>query len=84
MRWIVGSSPELGQTKDDKIGIGCFSVKHATLGERTKTGLFGIRIMCPSGATYLSADCFSVSYHYKKNQTKRVGLVQCGHHFIEN
>ena len=26
-------------------------------GERAKTGWFGIRIMCPSGATCLSADC---------------------------
>ena len=25
-------------------------------GERAKTGWFGIRIMCPSGATCLSAD----------------------------
>ena len=30
------------------------------LGERAKTGLLGIRIMCPIGATYLPADyCFS-------------------------
>ena len=34
-----------GQTKDYKIGICCFSAKH------------GIIIMCPSGVTYLSADC---------------------------
>ena len=26
-------------------------------GERSKTGRLGIRIMCPSGATYLPADC---------------------------
>jgi len=26
-------------------------------GVRAKTGLFGIRIMCPSGATYLHLDC---------------------------
>ena len=37
-----------GQTKDYEIGICCFSAKHAAL---------GIRIMCPSGATCLSADC---------------------------
>jgi len=27
------------------------------LGERAKNGWLGIRIMCPSGATCLSADC---------------------------
>ena len=27
------------------------------LGERAKTGWFGINIMCPSGATCLPADC---------------------------
>jgi hypothetical protein len=36
-----------------------------------------IRIMCPSGATRLPADCsFS-------DTTKRVGLVQSRHHLIE-
>jgi hypothetical protein len=28
----------LSQTKDYKIGICCFSAKHATIGERAKTG----------------------------------------------
>ena len=51
--------PWSDQTKDYKIGICCFSAKHAAfnLGERAKTGWLGIRIMCPSGATYLPADC---------------------------
>ena len=40
-----------------------------------------IRIMCPSGATRLPADCSS-SEHYN-NTTKRVGLVQSRHHLIE-
>ena len=40
-----GFEPWLGQTKDYKIGICCFSAKH------------GIIIMCQSGATYLSVDC---------------------------
>jgi hypothetical protein len=43
------------QTKDYRIGICCFSAKHIEL--RRKTGRLGIRIMCPSGAIYLSADC---------------------------
>jgi len=33
----MGSSPD-GQTKDYKIGIGCFSVKHAALRRKTETG----------------------------------------------
>ena len=33
------------QTKDFKIGICCFSAKHAALGERAKTGWLGIRIL---------------------------------------
>jgi hypothetical protein len=45
------------KTKDYKIDICCFSAKHAALKERAKTGWLGIRIMCPSGATCLSADC---------------------------
>jgi len=41
--------------------------------------------MCPSGATCLSPDSFSVSLHYK-NPTQRVRLEQSGpyHHLIEN
>jgi hypothetical protein len=39
-----------------EIGMCCFSAKH-TLRERAKTGLLGIRIMRPSGATCLPAHC---------------------------
>ena len=46
-----------GQTKDYKIGIACFSARIIKERERAKTDWFGIRIMCPSGATCLSADC---------------------------
>jgi hypothetical protein len=57
-------------------------------GKRAKTGWLDIRIMCPSGATCLCADCcFSeLALYKKKNPTKRVGLVQNGelHHLIEN
>ena len=45
-----GFEARSGQTKDFKIGICCFSVKYA--------GWLGIRIMCPSGATCLPADCY--------------------------
>jgi hypothetical protein len=40
----------------------CFSAKHTVLrgkNIRAKTGWLGIGIMCPSGATCLSADWFS-------------------------
>ena len=40
---------------DYEFSICCFSAKHAAL--RRKTGWLGIRIMCPSGATHLPADC---------------------------
>jgi hypothetical protein len=49
---LIGSNQRL-----IKIGICCFYAKHPALRNRTKTGWFGIRIMCPSGATCLSADC---------------------------
>jgi hypothetical protein len=49
-----GFEPRSAQTKDYKIGICCFPVKHAAfLGERAKIGWLEIRIMCPSGVTYL-------------------------------
>jgi hypothetical protein len=53
----IGFEPRSGQTKDYKIGICCFSAKHAALRSKSKDWLARFRIMCPSGATYLSADC---------------------------
>ena len=54
-----GFEPRSDQTKDYKIGICYFSAKDAALGKKrgAKTGWIGIRIMCPSGAICLSADC---------------------------
>ena len=54
-------------------------------GGRAKTGWLGIRIMCPSGATCLSADCCFSELDYA-NSIQLVGLVQSGphHHLIEN
>ena len=52
-----GFEPRSGQTKDYKIGICCFSAKHAALRSKAKTGGLGIRIMYPSGATCLSMGC---------------------------
>ena len=78
-----GFDPRSGQTKDCKIGICCFSAKHAAL--RRKTSWFGIRIMCPSGAICLPADCCFNELALQKSN-KRVGLVQSRphHHLIEN
>jgi hypothetical protein len=45
----------LGQTKDNKIGISCFSTKHAVF--KGQTDWLGIRIMHLSGETCLPADC---------------------------
>jgi hypothetical protein len=48
-----------GRVKPKTIKLVCvaspLSMQHQ--GEKAKTGWFGIRIMCPSGATCLSADC---------------------------
>ena len=52
-----GLEPRSGQTKEYKIAICCFSAKRSALRSKVKTGWLGIRIMCPSGATCLSADC---------------------------
>jgi hypothetical protein len=47
-----------GQTKKYKIGICCFSAKHAAVRRKIKDcGWFGIRIMFPSGATCQPSGC---------------------------
>ena len=55
--WIVGSSP--GRVKLTTITLefvaSLLSRQH--YGERADNGWLGIRIMCPSGATFLSVDC---------------------------
>ena len=48
------------QTKDYQLVCVAYSAKHAELmrkRERAKTDCLGIRIMCQSGATCISADC---------------------------
>ena len=53
-----GFAPWSDQIKDYKIGICCFSAKHAALRRnKAKIGWPGIRIMRPSGATCLPVDC---------------------------
>ena len=54
--------PRSGQTKDIKIGISCFSAKHAAFWSKSKdrTGPTSVRI-CPGKVACLSADCCFVS-----------------------
>jgi uroporphyrinogen-III synthase len=52
--------PRLNQTKDYKMVFVASPLSMQHLVERAKTGWLGIKIMCRSGATCLSADrCFS-------------------------
>ena len=57
----------------------CFSAKHAALKGKTKTGLIGIRIIRPSGATCFLADCCYT------NPTKRIDQAHSKphHHLIK-
>ena len=76
--------PRSGQTKDNQIGICCFSTQHAALRRKSKDCLARNQNNMSSGATCLSTHCcFSELALYK---SKRVGLVQSGphHHLIEN
>ena len=61
LAWSVidrGFEPWSDQIKDYTICICCFSAKHVALRGKRKDWLaLGIRIMCPSGATCLAADC---------------------------
>ena len=55
-----GFEPRSNQTKDYMIGICFFSAKHAAFvkkGQRHGWLGVGIRIICPSKATYVSANC---------------------------
>ena len=54
-----GFEPRSSQTIDYEIGICCFSAEHTALRRRSKDWLarLGIRVMCQSGVTCLSADC---------------------------
>ena len=65
------NSQDWVKAKDYKIGICWFTAKHTALRRKSKkTGWLGIRVMCPSGATCLPADCcFSE--------------IAPNHHFIE-
>jgi hypothetical protein len=53
----VVSSPVREKPKTIKLVFVASPLRTQCLGERTKIGLLGIRIICPSGATSLSTDC---------------------------
>ena len=61
LTWNVvdrGFKPRSGQPKDYKIGICCFSAKHAALRRRNKDWLArNQNIMCSNGETCPPADC---------------------------
>ena len=52
-----GFESRSGEIKDYNIGICCFSTKQSALRRKRKDWLALNRIMCPSGATCLFADC---------------------------
>jgi hypothetical protein len=71
-----GFKSRSGHTTVYKIGICSFSAKNAPL--RRQAGWLGIRIMCPSGATYLTAGCcfnelaLATSNSECRSSTKRI------------
>ena len=75
----MGSSPGWVKPKTMKWVFVAPPLSTQNYGERTKTGWLGIRIMCPSGATCLSADCCFSELDYA-NSIQLVGLVQSGPH----
>ena len=70
-----GFDPRPGQTKDIKIGICCFSARHAALRSKSKDWLPRVRIMCLGKVACLPADCCFRELA-RKNPAQRVGLVQ--------
>jgi hypothetical protein len=52
-----GFEPWSGQTKDYEIGFNASPLSTQHEGKRAKIGWIGIRKICPSGTTCLSADC---------------------------
>jgi hypothetical protein len=52
-----GFEPGRVKQKTMKLVFVAFLQSTQHLGERTKTSWLGIRILCPSGASCLSADC---------------------------
>ena len=83
---IVSSSSDRVKPKTIKFLFVAYLLSTQHWGERATTGWLGIRIMCLSRVTCMSADCCFGELALYENPTKRVGLVQSGpqHHLIEN
>jgi hypothetical protein len=68
-----GFEPRSGQTKDYKIGICCFSTKHAALRSKSKEWLARDQNNVSEWSDMSVHGLVSMSYHYK-GPTQRVGL----------
>ena len=72
-----GFEPQLGQTKDYKIGICCFNAKHTALRRKSKDWLGRNQNNVSEWGDLSTRGLVSVSQHFK-NPTQRVGLEQRG------
>ena len=83
-----GFEPRPGQSKAIKLILAASPLSMRHYDERSKTCWPGIRIMCPSGWTCISAHCCFLFQWAStiKNQTKRYGIVESipHHHLIDN
>ena len=65
-RLDLGFEPRSGQTKNYRIGICCFSAKHAVLRRKSKDWLSRNQVYCVRvGRHVYQRTAVSVSYHYK-------------------
>ena len=81
-----GFEPRSGQTKDYKIGMCCFSAKHAALSRESKDWLARYQNDVSEWSDMSTRRMLFQKSNPIKNPTQRVGLVQSGphHHVIEN
>ena len=74
-----GFKSRWGQTKDYKIGICCFSTKHAALRSKSKDWLArnqeDYKVLCPSVVTCLSANCCVIELACIKIQLRILDLI---------
>ena len=81
-----GFEPRSGQTKDYKIGICCFSTKHATLRRKSRDSLAWNQNNVSERSDMSICRLLFQWANTFKNPTQRVGLEQSGphHHLNEN
>jgi hypothetical protein len=77
-----GFAPLSDQTKDNIIGVCCFSAKHALLRSKSKEWLDRNRNNVTEWRVVSTRGLFSVSYYYQ-NPTKRVSLIHYHYHPIK-